>query len=119
MNGLADSDRVEEALVHELLHLEIVRLGYPRIWWDAGHATGIAKAIVNCADHVVMLPKFLALGYSVDRFLTPGELTEIDKQYLQEIDVLPNMHTPEGYTASVAAHLKQKGFCFRLLHVRA
>lgn len=114
--GLADSDRVEEALVHELLHLELVRLGYPRFWFKGGD--GIAKAIQNNADHVVMLPKFTALGYSSHRFLTPREPTEADERYLREIDALPNLHTPEGYAASVSACLQRHGFSFRLVYVR-
>jgi hypothetical protein len=60
----------------------------------------------------------LRVGYSLDRFETPRELTDEDKQYLQEIEALPNLHTPEGYTASVSACLKKHGFGFRLVHVR-
>jgi hypothetical protein len=114
--GLADSDRVAEALVHELLHLELLRLGYPRFWFEKGN--GIAKAIQNGADHVVMLPKFLALGYSADRFLTPRDLTDLDRKYLVEIDALADLHNPEGYALSVSAYLTKGGYPHRLVYVR-
>ena len=65
---LAQSDRMEEALVHELLHLELVRLGYPRFYLDRTDRVGLAQGITNCSDHVVMRPLFTALGYSLDRF---------------------------------------------------
>lgn len=55
---------------------------------------------------------------SLNRFQSARELTDEDKSYLHEIDALSNMHTPEGYTASVSACLKKHGFGFRLVHVR-
>lgn len=66
-----------------------------------------------------MRPMFTGLGYLLDRFETPREFTDTDKKYLHEIVALPNMRTPEGYTASVSAYLKKHGFGFRLVHVRA
>ena len=116
---LAQSDRMEEALVHELLHLELVRLGYPRFYLDRTDRVGLAQGITNCSDHVVMRPLFATLGYSLNRFETRRELTDEDKHYLQEIEALPNMHSPDGYTASVAACLKKHRFGFRLVYVRA
>lgn len=114
--GLAESDRVEEALVHELLHLDLVRQGYPRFWIE--NPDGVSKGITNNADHVVMRPRFIALGYSADRFVTLSELTELDRKYLREIDALSNLHTPEGYTASVSAYLSRYGYRFRPTYVR-
>ena len=116
---LANSGRVEEALVHELLHLELVRKGYPRFFSDGDGDGDLWFGITNNADHAVMRPLFTELGYSLDRFTTPSELDDDEKRVIAEIDALPNLHTPDGYTASVSAYLKKNGFGFRLVYVRA
>jgi hypothetical protein len=116
---LAKSDRMEEALVHELLHLELVRNGYPRFFSDGTGNGDLWLGITNNADHAVMRPLFTALGYSLDRFTTPSELDDEESRVIAEIDALPNLHTPEGYTVSVSACLEKYGFGFRLVHVRA
>lgn len=43
-----------------------------------------------------MRPLFVALGYSLDRFQTPRELTDADKRYLDEIEAPPNLHHVRG-----------------------
>lgn len=115
---LARSERMEEALLHELLHLELVRIGYPRFYFDRTERVGLCGGIANSADHVVMLPRFTTLGYDANRFLTPRPLDANDEAILKEIEALPNLHTPAGYTASVPTHLKKHGFGFRLTFVR-
>jgi hypothetical protein len=118
---LAKSARMEEALVHELLHLELLRLGYPRFFfdWIGAKRDGLARGIQNCADHVVMLPLFVRLGYATDRFQTPGEITETDAQRVNEIQALVGLQAPDGYASSVSAYLRKHGFSFRLCYVRA
>lgn len=116
---LAQSNRLEEALVHELLHLELVRLGYPRFFLDGTGDGELAFGITNNADHAVMRPLFAALGYSPDRFTGPNELNDYEKQIIAEIDAFPNLHSTEGYTAAVSSYLKQHEIGFRLTYVRA
>lgn len=117
---LARSERLAEALSHELLHLELLQWGYPRFYFDSmtREQAGLARGIQNSADHVAMLPRFLQLGYAVDRFLTPRELTEKDARRLQEIEAMPGLHTPDGYTESVSSYLQREGFTFQLVYVR-
>lgn len=118
---LAKSDRQEEALVHELLHLELLRQGYPRFYFDKmdDKQAGLAGGIQNSADHEAMLPIFLRLGYRADRFLTPRKLSARDQRLLGEIKALPGLEIPAGYTASVSGYLRRHGFTFRLLTVSA
>jgi hypothetical protein len=117
---LAASDRMSEALTHELLHLEMLRIGYPKFYFDSMDADGAALAggIQNCADHQVMLPLFLKFGFSADRFETPRKLSKRDQQRVMEIKALPNLSSPEGFADSVGGYLRENGFSFRLVHVR-
>jgi len=74
---IRDSPRREEALVHELLHLNLIVLGYPkfRIHAKDDGQWNLAANILNKADHPVMLPtstirkiNFLALPDHQQRF---------------------------------------------------
>jgi len=70
--GLA-SDRVMESLVHELLHLELLREGFPRLDIhdtpqnrDAFHSH---YGLFNYLQHEVMYPMYVSLGLGSSRFL--------------------------------------------------
>jgi hypothetical protein len=80
--------RQEPGLVHELLHANLIRLGYPkfRIWEDPqSDKWPLAEGITNNAEHVAMRPTFLSLGYSDDEFLGPSRtLTNSEKQVVDE-----------------------------------
>ena len=117
---LARSDRQAEALVHELLHLELLRIGYPKFWFDRGDSAkrGLARGIQNSADHEVMLPIFIGLGYAGDRFLTPRVSTADDSRILGEIKTLADLQDPKGYASSVSTYLHRQGFNFRLVYVK-
>jgi hypothetical protein len=84
--------RQEPGLVHELLHANLIRLGYPkfRIWEDPqSDKWPLAEGITNNAEHVAMRPTFLSLGYSDDEFLGPSRtLTNSEKQVVDELESL-------------------------------
>ncbi|SRR6266496_4628599 len=106
-----DTGRREEALAHELLHLNLIPLGYPRfrIWEDDDEKWNLAAGIINNADHPVMLPIFLALGYEERQFLGSSRtLTTSEERVHQGVRVLaPDLHTPIGYGRAVSEYLKR------------
>src|SRR6266498_326706 len=59
--SVRSNERQEEGLVHELLHANLVPLGYPRFWLDECASTEwrLAEGIINLADHIVMRPIYL------------------------------------------------------------
>ena len=75
--------REVEALVHELLHINLIQLGFPRLCSNTveGDAYGVAKGIINIADHRLILPKFLQMEFAEELFLTP----------LPHVEALPRM----------------------------
>jgi len=110
--SLRHTQRKEEALVHELLHTNLIPLGYPtfRIWARSDRKWRLAGGIINLADHVSMLPIFLSFGYSADRFLGPGKPeTSEERRINAKIDALaPHLKTPQGYLAKVATCLRDE-----------
>lgn len=66
--------RQEVGLVHELLHLNLIPLGFPRfrIWAEDDEAWKLAGGIINNADHAAMLPIFKSLGYRESEFVGPS-----------------------------------------------
>lgn len=83
------TERQAEALVHELLHLQIEREGFPK-YWIQGDDYMFERAgwIINYAEHFPMKPLFLRLGYSERKFLgkseePPDEEKQDDFDYLK------------------------------------
>ena len=63
--SIRDNERQEEGLVHELLHANLIPLGYPRFWVEepASEKWRLAEGTINLADHIVKQPIYLSLGY--------------------------------------------------------
>lgn len=117
------SHRQEEALTHELLHLNLVRLGYPRFWIreasdsDKGRLAG---GITNLADHPVMLSQFKSMGYDERLFLGDSNLSEFGKQIGREIQELEPqlLNGIPDYTQAVSGCLASHSIRFDLVWVR-
>jgi hypothetical protein len=109
--SIRDNDRREEELVHELLHTNLIPLGYPRFWIEdcTQEKWRLAKGITNLADHVVMLPIFFSLGYSNKRFLGPGRsLNEQERRVDSDLKTMgQRLRTPQGYLDCVSQYLER------------
>jgi hypothetical protein len=114
--SIRDNDRWEEGLVHELLHANLIPLGYPRFWIEehAAEKWRLAKGITNLADHVVMRPIYASLGYSNERFLGPTRsLNERARRVDADLkDREERLRTPQGYLNCVSQYLAQKRYTF-------
>ena len=91
------TNRIAEALVHELLHLQLPKLGFP-----LAHKVGIpnnldrfAKTflemypkIVNIVQHEITLESFIALGFEKKNFL--GKLTKPINYHQKMLNPSPN-----------------------------
>ena len=77
--------RIEKALIHELLHLKLIPMGFPIFEIDdpiEESKKNLAQGIINNAAHAVMWPIYLDLGYEKDKFLGPsGDWSEIWKKW--------------------------------------
>ena len=106
---LKKTPRSEEAFVHELLHLEVARRGFPRFIFRPPtdpKRLPLAAGIQNIADHVVMLPIFQALGYREDLFLGPALTpTEEEALVLRHFSAMNPICTPRVYGDVVAPFL--------------
>jgi len=107
---IRDSPRRQEALVHELLHLNLIALGYPRFRINAKDDPqwNLAGGIVNKADHPVILPTFKSFGYSEDRFLGNSRpATPLEKQVQEDLEQFKSdLCTPEGYGRVISDYLQ-------------
>lgn len=113
---LRETDRKEEAFVHELLHLELARRGYPRFGLSEMTAQSkrhLARVIRNAADHTVMLPIFKTLGYSEEEFLgpSPAPTPEI-ATVLRDFRELDPAIAPDSFEAFVSAYLRRHEIYF-------
>lgn len=115
--SVRDNDRRAEGLVHELLHANLIPLGYPRFWLK--EKSRLAAGIINLADHIVMRPIFIALGYCAGRFLgATRSLTEQEKRVAADLQKMAaDLATPESYLTHVSAYLKGQGIKFEPLHL--
>jgi len=108
--SIRKNERQEEGLVHELLHANLIPLGYPRFWiHDHGESEKftLAGGIINLADHIPMLRAYLSLGYFAGRFLGPSRPlnkreARVDRDLQQIADKLT---TPDGYLTQISAYL--------------
>ena len=99
--SIRDNGRQEPGLVHELLHANLIPLGYPRFWIKACELerSRLAKGITNLADHIVMLPIYCSFGYSADVFLAPCKpLNEQERRVDAKLkETGEELRTPQGY----------------------
>jgi len=118
--SIPDDDRKADALVHELLHANLIPLGYPRFWLNHdGESQQFCRGggIINLADHKAMLPVFLALGYSEARFLRESrKLNEFEEQVNTYFErVKESLQQPNAYRQHVENCFSEHGISFELL----
>ena len=103
--------REVEALVHELLHINLIQLGFPRLCSNTvdGDAYGVAKVIINIADHRLILPKFLQMGFAEESFLTPLPHVEPFAAHVAAFDEGALYDTHQLYYNRVSKHLAAQG----------
>ncbi len=103
--------REVEALVHELLHINLIQLGFPRLCSNTvdGDAYGVAKVIINIADHRLILPKFLQMGFAEELFLTPLPHVEAFAAHVAAFDEGALYDTHQLYYDRVSKYLTAKG----------
>jgi hypothetical protein len=103
------SDRMEEAFVHELLHATLIRIGYPIFWideFDDSEEWRIGGGITNNADHVAMKPTYVSLGYAPDRFSGICKLSELETRVIEELETF-DLSTPDKYLMKVSSLLQK------------
>jgi hypothetical protein len=103
------SDRMEEAFVHELLHANLIRIGYPTFWiheFDDSEEWRIGGGITNNADHVAMRPTYVSLGYAPDRFSGICQLTELERRVIEELETF-DLSTPDKYLTKISSFLRK------------
>ncbi|MEY2578776.1 MAG: hypothetical protein QOI49_1600 [Verrucomicrobiota bacterium] len=115
---LRENERLEEALVHELLHADLWRRGYPR-WFLRTQAESLwnqGRDILNLAEHIVMLPTFKSLGYPEERFVGPSKpLDEEGRQVLGDLAAMADLlSTPKGFVEEISAYLQARGIQFEV-----
>jgi hypothetical protein len=119
--SIRDNDRKEEGLVHELLHANLIPLGYPRFWFEECTPENwrLAKGITNLADHVAMFPIYSCLGYSTKRFLGPSRsLNELERRVDADLrEMGERLRTPQGYLDSISQYLERNKFRFTPLYL--
>jgi hypothetical protein len=119
--SLRRNERREEGLVHELLHVNLIPLGYPRFWIDEADGSDrrvLAGGIINKADHVLIEPIYLSLGYSAGRFLGPSRPpTDLEKEVAADIEMMTDLATPARYLSKISAYLKSRDIRFRPLNL--
>jgi len=115
--SICDNDRREEGLVHELLHANLIPLGYPRFWLH--EKSGLAAGIINHAGHIVMRPIYLSLGYSADRFLgRTRRLNARERQVDADVKQIgEELRTPQGYLDRVSQYLQENEILFTPLYL--
>jgi len=115
------NERQEEGLLHELLHANLIPLGYPRFWVNerSPDKSQLAGGIVNVADHIVIEPIYLSLGYSRERFLSPSRaLSDREERVATDLkEIAANLLTPTGYLTHVSAYLRSYDIKFEPLYV--
>jgi hypothetical protein len=104
--------RQEVGLVHELLHLNLSPLGFPnfRLWAEDDEAWRLAGGLINNADHTVMLPIFVSLGYAESEFLGPsGPHTRREIDLFEDVEKLgPSLFTPREYADALSGYLSSR-----------
>jgi hypothetical protein len=113
------NERQEEGLLHELLHANLIPLGYPRFWVNErpSEKSQLAGGIINLADHIVIEPIYLSFGYSRERFLAPSRsLSDQEKRVAADLqEIAGNLVTPTSYLTHVSAYLRSYDIKFEPL----
>jgi len=108
---LKKTHRTEEALVHELLHFDMLASGYPVYYFN--EQIGFANSVMNICDHQVMIVKFESLGYDKNLFEGIGpKLKESQKVIVSEIKALEIRNNPADYTKKTSKYLRDKSIPF-------
>lgn len=117
--AIRDDGRREEGLVHELLHANLIPLGYPRFWFKecTSEKWRLAGGIINLADHLVMQPIYLSFGYSIERFGGPSRpLSGREKRVADDLEgIEASLLTPHGYLTHISAYLRSHDLQFEPL----
>jgi hypothetical protein len=104
--------RQEVGLVHELLHLNLIPLGFPnfRLWAEDDEEWQLAGGLINNADHTIMLPIFASFGYAESEFLgQSGPDTSRELHVFEIIDRLrPSLSTPREYAHVLSGYLSSR-----------
>jgi hypothetical protein len=113
--------RQEVGLVHELLPLNLIPLGFPtfRLWAEDDEAWQLAGGLINNADHIIMLPIFATLGYAESEFLGPsGPHTTRELRLFEEIEKLrPSLLTPRGYASALSGYLSSRSIKHQVIWI--
>jgi hypothetical protein len=122
--SIRHDERQEEALVHELLHANLIPLGYRRFWInDDSESEEYRRAagIINLADHKLMRPIFLGFGYSENRFVGPGrELNDLELRIDKYFEAVRNdLQEPAQYLHYVGKCLSDHGVSFESMDIAA
>jgi hypothetical protein len=116
--SIRDTERKEETLVHELLHAELIRLGYPTFFINEqtdSEKFRLAGKIINNAGHVIMKPIYLSLGYSEERFLGDEKpLSDCDARIIADLAAM-DFSTPDSYWTSLSTYLHRESIRFEKL----
>jgi hypothetical protein len=104
-------NRTIEGLAHELLHLELYRLGYPVFETTQN---GISRKFVsqanNSLQHQVMLPMFIGLGLEETRFESERpEFSDYELEILAHIKRFGPYEGLENYTTNCLKFFKGQG----------
>jgi len=103
------------------LHANLIPLGYPRFCFEkcTREEWQLAGGITNLADHIVMLPIYVSLGYSKERFLgPPRSLNEREQRVDADLKRMgERLRTPPGYLDCVARYLAQNEIRFTPIYL--
>ncbi|MEO7723213.1 MAG: hypothetical protein ABIU29_00765 [Chthoniobacterales bacterium] len=113
---LRHNDRLEEALIHELLHAELYRRGYPK-WYLHAQEEDLWQEgadILNLAEHIIMLPSFLSIGYREERFVGPSKaMSEEGRQVEADLAAMGELlFTPKSFVECISEYLRGRGIEF-------
>lgn len=88
--SIRQDDRREEGLVHELLHANLLRLGFPKFRiYERRDDCELGAEMVNHAEHLVMKDTYLKLGYDDSKFLGIGrEPNQEEALAFSELDAI-------------------------------
>lgn len=116
------TERAAEALVHELLHARLIAVGYPTFWVDEEQGSekwNLAAGIINNAEHVVIRPVYVSLGYDAARFVGPSKpLRDEHARIVARLETAArSLSSPEGYLGVVSAELRCHDVSFQPLHL--
>lgn len=99
-----ESNRKPEALTHELLHLKLGIIGYPKLCQNYPFSDDnlrLSNDIVNIAEHRLIKPLFLKMGFSEELFLSPQEINDDWKARIQYFEEGQIYDSPKAFQDKV------------------